>query len=157
MPLPYSDLLNTALLLARQGATQTDFRRSTSTSYYALFHWLARTCADMLVGSNASTRSQRAWRHVYRRLEHRHAKNRCAELKGDPRGFPKPILRFAEQFVAHQEKRELADYDPDHTSTKSEAVTDVTLAAQAILGIQRTHLKDRTAFAVWVLFPKPRD
>lgn len=153
----HDEFLDTAWKLARDGKTQADFRRSISTSYYALFHWLATCCADMLVGTEKMPRSRRAWKHVYRRLEHRQARNRCNELKSSHRDFPRPILRFAEQFVTLQEKRESADYDPDNQFLKTAAQTHVVFAILAIQGMRHTQVKDRRAFAVWVLFPKPRD
>lgn len=150
------ELLGAAADLAVRGGTQAHLRRSVSTSYYALFHWLAICCADMLVGTDKVPRSARAWRHVYRRLEHGKVRNRCEQLKGDSRGFPASILKFAEQFVTLQEKRELADYDPYVEILKTEALAHVQLAIVAIQGVRRTRVKDRRAFAVWVLFDRPR-
>ncbi len=56
-----------------------------------------------------------------------------------------------------QEKRELADYDPYVEIRQTEALAHVQLAIVAIQGVRRTRVKDRRAFAVWVLFDRPRD
>ena len=110
----------------------------------------------MLVGTDEVPRSGRAWRHVYRRLEHGKARNRCSQLKADSRDFPASILKFAEQFVRLQEKRELADYDPYVEVARTEALAHMQLASEAIRSVRHTRVKDRRAFAVWVLFDKPR-
>ena len=53
---------------------RTDLCRATSTAYYALFHCLARACADALAGAGGS---RTAWRQVYRALEHGQTKRCC--------------------------------------------------------------------------------
>ena len=56
---------------------QAELRRAVSAAYYALFHALARCCADTLVGATPASRSQTAWTQTYRALEHGYAKNQC--------------------------------------------------------------------------------
>ena len=51
--------------------TVYDFRRSISTVYYAVFHYLAELCATVIVGSRAAKlRPKGAWREFYRSLSH---------------------------------------------------------------------------------------
>jgi hypothetical protein len=67
------DLLETAKDLAsyRSGRPrQAHLRRAVSTRYYALFHTLAKSCADLVIGSSRGTRSEPAWNQVYRSLQH---------------------------------------------------------------------------------------
>ena len=46
----------------RKGRTrETNIRRAVSTTYYALFHCLATSNANMLVGGPGARRSQPAW------------------------------------------------------------------------------------------------
>jgi hypothetical protein len=74
-----NDLIATARRLAKASPKrprQSDLKRGVSTAYYALFHALARDCADLLVGTG-DTRSEPAWAQVYRTLEHGVAKNSC--------------------------------------------------------------------------------
>ncbi len=59
--------------------------------------------------------------------------------------------------MTFQEKRELADYDPYVEIRQTEALAHVQLAIVAIQGVRRARVKDRRAFAVWVLFDRPRD
>lgn len=152
----HDELLQTAVRLGRDGETGADFRRSVSTSYYSLFHWLAGFCADTLAGKSPARRSQRAWRHVYRRLAHRHARERCNDLKRDSRDFPEPILKFAEEFVTLQEKRELADYDPEYQALRTDARACAWSAVLAIQAVESARVKDQRAFAIWVLLQPPR-
>ena len=50
-----------------------------------------------------------------------------------------------------QAKRERADYDPEGTFDKSVVLQDVNLAEMAISQFAKVPLKDRRAFAIWVL------
>jgi hypothetical protein len=84
------DLIVTARRLARANPNrprQADLRRAVSTAYYAVFHALARQCADRFVGTGHN-RSRPAWQQVYRALDHGFAKNACFQAAN--LGFPKP-------------------------------------------------------------------
>jgi hypothetical protein len=102
----------------------------------------------LLVGGAGATRSEPAWRLVYRALEHGHARNACLDGKTIT-SFPKSIQSFATIFVAMQIKRHDADYDP-----KSEVEQDIVAIEQAIREFVRAPIKDRTAFCAHVLFRK---
>src|SRR4051812_27154040 len=70
-------LLVTARTLAEANPrrpTQANLSRAVSTAYSAVFHMLAKQCADAFAGTGAG-RSERAWNQVYRALEHGAAKN----------------------------------------------------------------------------------
>lgn len=54
-------------------------------------------------------------------------------------------------FAAMQVKRQEADYNPLHSVKKSEVETDIGAAEAAILDFEAVDIKDRRAFAVWVL------
>lgn len=51
-----------------------------------------------------------------------------------------------------QEKRHAADYDPTAVTTKSEVLIDVQTVEQVIAGFENASLRDRRAFAAWVMF-----
>lgn len=149
------DLIASANILVRSckgKPSQVSLRRATSSAYYAMFHCLARTCADLLVGGSNAARSKHAWRQTYRALEHGFAKSACKD--GIVTKFPKAIEDFANNFVALQEKRHAADYDPSVKLTKSEVIADIAAAQEAITQFQREQAKDRRAFAAHVLFKK---
>ena len=128
---------------------RTDLCRATSTADYAMFHCLARTCADTLAGRAGGSRSRAAWRQVYRALEHGQTKRRC----GHPamRGFPAAIRDFAETFVWLQSRRHLADYDPDTPFRKSEVQEDILRAQAALTRFAEAPREHRRAFAIHVL------
>ena len=85
------DFVKTARsLVGQQGAgrpRETDLRRAVSTAYYGLFHCVASSGADLLVGGKQADRSERAWRQAYRALNHGQAKNRCREITGKESRF----------------------------------------------------------------------
>ena len=152
----WDDLLNTADdLVSGTGKArkprQSNLRRAVSTAYYAMFHCLASCCADTLVGSQGADRSKPAWRQVYRALEHGFAKNSCRN-QSIVKKFPKEIEDFANAFVALQEKRHSADYDPLSSFSKLEVISDIAATRQTIKSFRSVHIKDRRAFAAFVLF-----
>ncbi len=147
-----SDFVRAARTLAQAGQVkprQVYLRRAVSTTYYAMFHALARCCADMFVGGRNADRSGPAWQQVYRALDHAHTKNQCKSRKITQ--FPAPIQDFANLFVAMQDNRHKADYDPFETFSKSEAIRDIIRIEAAIAAFDNTSVKDKRAFAAFVL------
>ena len=102
-------------------------RKAISAAYYALFHALARSNADVLVGTGESDAS---WCRVYRALDHGMAKRVLSPLK-TPIMPLSPLTIFAAAFVELQEKRHLADYDPSAVFTLEGASLLVLQATQA--------------------------
>lgn len=129
---------------------ETNIRRAISTTYYALFHCLATSNANMLVGGPGANRSQSAWRQAYRALQHGTARRRC-ERQNAIIKFPEAVQDFAERFADMQKKRHGADYDPDATFSKSDVVQDIADAEDVILCFNRVPARDRRAFAVYLL------
>lgn len=125
-------------------------RRAVSAAYYALFHCLANCCADTLVGSPGSDRSEPAWLQTYRALQHGTARARCNNL-GMIQRFPIEIQEFAEQFTFMQRKREDADYDPSLTLEQANVISDIERTEQCIARFNSASDKDRRAFAVYIL------
>ena len=128
---------------------QANLRRAVSTTYYAMFHCLAGSCADLIVGGAGASRSKHAWRQTYRALDHRTSRKRCESQ--DIRQFPVEIRDFANVFVDLQKKRHRADYDPYAVFSKLEVVQGIQEAEKIIGDFVRAPRKDRRAFAVYVL------
>lgn len=128
---------------------QADLRRAVSTIYYALFHALCRNCADSLIGTKGSDRSNPAWRQAYRSVGHKYAKRACSDQR-TMKFFPKEIEDFGNTFVSSQIKRLLADYDPSYRVTRSEVLTDIKTAESAMKKLRASRIKHRRAFAAWV-------
>ncbi len=133
--------------------SQVNLKRATSSAYYALYHCLARSGANLLVGGDGASKSKHAWAQVYRALEHNFAKNACKDAKIVTQ-FPKAIEDFANTFVAMQTKRHAADYDPTSKFLKSEVMTDIATATRAIADFDAAPIKDRRAFCAYILFKK---
>jgi uncharacterized protein (UPF0332 family) len=147
------DLLLTAdelVAAAKRKPRQSNLHRATSTAYYALFHTLARTCADLLVGTVGSKRSGPAWQQVYRALDHGYAKSACKNSSVMTK-FPREIQDFADMFVSMQVKRHEADYNPVAKAEKSAVISDIRAVEVTIGDFEAADIKDRRAFAVWVL------
>lgn len=148
-----SNLIATALALADTGRRgrprQTDLRRAVSTAYYALFHCLAASCADLLVGGSGADRSKPAWEQTYRALEHGIVRRRCQAAT--IREFPPVIQEFAHVFLDLQRKRNQADYASAGDFPKRIVLQNISDAADAIARFQQAPAKDRRAFAVYLL------
>lgn len=129
--------------------TQANLRRCISTSYYAVFHALAKACADGLIGSTKSRRPNKAWVEVYRGLEHGAGLNACKQARNI--NFPDELKDFAEAFAQLQAARQAADYNPMVRPTKATALFCISLAQQSIEAINSVSLTDKKAFATWVL------
>ena len=139
------------LLVAERGRPrQANLSRAMSAAYYAMFHCLAGCCADTVVGGSGSDRSEPAWRQTYRALEHGTARQRC-DRSAIISKFPVEIQDFAKKFVDMQEKRHKADYDPEAAFSKLTVMRDIELVTRRIEMFNQAPLKDRRAFAVYVL------
>lgn len=146
------DLLESASKLASFGRgrpKQAALRRSLSTAYYAMFHALARCCADSLIGGGNANRNGSAWRQVYRALDHGFARSQCQDQRVE--AFPPSIQAFARLFADMQVKRHLADYDPFKQFAKSEVVLTIGQVRSVILLFQQVSIRERRAFAAFVL------
>lgn len=148
------ELISLARHILEQGSTkpsQTALRRAVSTVYYALFHTLSKTGADLLVGKTKSFRSEPAWGQVYRGLEHGLARKAC-EKEATMKKFPQSIRKFGGVFVEMQKARNKADYNPHSKFSKSVVENQIARAQEAIKGFGKIDLKDQKAFCVHVLF-----
>lgn len=105
----------------------------------------------MLIGGSGASRSKHAWIEVYRSLAHGSAKAAC-EHKQVIVKFPQGIVDFAVRFVELQGKRHEADYNPYAKFYKSDVINDIDAAELVIRQFEQVDLKDRRAFASWVLF-----
>jgi hypothetical protein len=146
-------LLNTAsdLLEATRGRPrQANLKRAVSTVYYALFHCLARSGADLMIGSTKAARSEDAWSQVYRALDHATAKKACNNV-AVIRMLPQGVQELAAKFRDMQTKRHDADYNPGARFYKSAVQQDIDDTAAVIGAFDRESAKDRRAFAAFVL------
>ena len=135
--------------------SQAALCRAVSTAYYAMFHALARNCADLLIGKTPAARNRQAWSKTYRSLEHGRANAACANKKAMAQ-FPRAIRNFGGIFTNMQSRRHQADYDPSARFTKLEVMIDIDRVARAIVNFDRLDNRDKRAFCAHVLF-RPRE
>ena len=129
---------------------QADLRRALSAAYYAMFHTLARCCADTLVGATPASRSQPAWTQTYRALEHGYARNQCIRASKNDE-FPQAVRDFSERFARMQRLRQTADYAPDSDFSRSDVLQLVAQVEEDIAEFASVPAADRNAFSVYVL------
>lgn len=152
--MPDPKLADGHLAVARRLATtkrpsQSEIRRSISSSYYAVFHALARSCANALVGKTPSKRPNKAWVEVYRGLNHGICEKACQQA--NKVNFPDCIQEFADAFGQLQAIRHKADYDPALRFGKRDAETWHELARLSVQSLRAATPNDKRAFAAWVL------
>ena len=157
----YSDLLRIASGLAAGDIggsylgrpRETDLRRAVSATYYAMFHALARTCADMLVGLSRANQSRRAWVQAYRAPDHGPVRSRCNRTD-DMNEFPSVIQDFGKMLVEMQAMRHRADYAPFGAQFKRESVMNLIQEAEDAIDLfLQTDASERRAFAIYLLLP----
>ena len=131
---------------------QAELRRAVSAAYYALFHLLAGNAADIIAGARPPKGSSRRrfWSQSYRALEHRYARNQCLNL-AVMRGFSPEIQYLGATFADLQSHRQDADYNPEVTFSRAEAVRLIGNAEKAIGGFANVRRRERRDFALHTL------
>ena len=84
------ELISASRILAAGQPSQEALRRAISTAYYAMFHALATSNADLIVGARTSA-NESNWIATYRSLRHYRAEN---PLHGWPHLFSPPLPKF---------------------------------------------------------------
>ena len=103
-----------------------DIRRAVSNTYYALFHALAASNADALIGPVNNRVTAAAWTRVYRGLDHRTAER---ELRSHRNEFSQEARDFSDNFSFLQGRRHSADYDPRAVFTAQQTSVGLAVAA----------------------------
>jgi len=147
-----SRLLEAAELLIEQGDNSSAFRRrAVSTAYYAVFHALAKRCADELL--QPIGRSSDEYSRVYRALEHGTLKS-AFSLKESPLNKRQNLRTIGDSLVRLQSERHRADYLPPIANVFSlrQAQKLVNQARSAITEIEALNKQDRRILATHLLF-----
>ena len=148
-------LIEVARLLAGAPGTATRLgrprqimlRKAISAAYYAVFHALCASNADVLIGTSPAV-GRLAWSRTYRALEHGDAKNRMIQHMAD---LPPGIQTFAKTFNDLQERRHAADYNPDVRFQRSNVIALIDRAESAIHSLYTADIAERRALASLVL------
>jgi hypothetical protein len=143
-----------------------DLRRAVSAAYYAVFHTVLRAVADWVVP--ASRRATTEYARVYRSIDHTELNELCKVIttgigpknKYAPhvpsKGFSRNILDFATAVIELQEKRHLADYDPEFGITRSDTLVTINTARTALTRFQSAPDEERAVFISLLIFPPRR-
>lgn len=152
-----TDIADALIVSARRSLALADeqpieARRALSCAYYAVYHGLAKSFADALIGEDPQNRPQRAWVEAYRGLDHATCAQACKAAVAHGVGFPEGLITVAGEFEQLQKTRHLADYDPriDQITTAMAEVA-IETATDCLTAIRETPLNDILAFATWVL------
>ena len=131
--------------------SQADMRRAISTAYYALFHTLAASNAELIAGQPQSNISSFAWDRVYRRLDHGRAQN---NLRAALSLLSSSGANFARTFIDLQGRRQDADYDPNARITRSDTINIIAQAQIAIRDFAHLTQEERRLLAAQSMFDR---
>ncbi len=134
---------------------QTYLRKANSAAYYAMFHAVANSNADTLIGTTLAVRRSEEWTATQRALNHGIAKSQMLN-KSRMSTFHADIQDFSETFIALQVQRHDADYNPnpDTPPTRTQTMRNVQRARDAIKAFWAVSLQERKRFATHLLFPR---
>ena len=143
------ELIDTCRKLVTPPASDADIRRAISTAYYALFHTLAASNADLIADQPLSSRSAHAWDRVYRRLEHGRTRN---NLRADRHLLSQTGDDIVRTFIEAQGHRLEADYDPNAQLNLSLAINIITQADTAVRHFIQLTEEERRFLAAQSMF-----
>lgn len=129
-------LIDTARILAGDSSTrqrrgrprQAMLKRAISTAYYAMFHALCHSNANVVAGQSTDTQTRDSWTRTYRSLDHGPARQRMSQATGT---MEPAVQRFAAVFAQLQQQRRLADYDPHSIYSRNQVFTLISAAETA--------------------------
>jgi hypothetical protein len=135
---------------------QTHLKRAVSTAYYAMFHAVCSSAAELLPGAAGESATSAAWLQAYRGPEHTHVRNQCRNVSIIAL-YPPEIREFAQTFVEIQGRRNQADYNPLSNFSFSDADRIINRAELAINQLSSTPETVRRAFAITILLRNRAD
>ena len=125
------------------GPSREVIHRAISTAYYAVFHAINASNADIQHGTPTNAASASAWTSTYRRMRHgfatRSLRRHLFHLTQDAR-------LLANHFTNLKTARETADYDPNRLLTIGDANYWIGEARAALSVLQTMTATDRQSF-----------
>lgn len=149
-------LLDAAIQENDPEQAQAHLKRAVSAAYYAMFHAVCSSAAELLPDANTDPAVSAAWLQAYRGPEHTHARNQCRN-SGLMAPFPTEIREFARIFVENQGHRNQADYNPLFDFSPSDVSQIIEEAEIAIADLLSAPSEIRRAFAITVLLRNRAD
>ncbi len=141
---------------------QVDLRRAISAAYYGVFHFCLTAAADEFIGVTQRATSRYAL--VYRSIDHKNLRELCLEAKKatppakfapyfPTGGFGPNIQTFSTAAIELQEKRHLADYNPQPRFRTSDAKLAISTARSALHGFKQASDEQCKAFLTLLVCP----
>ena len=121
-------------------------------AYYAMYHALARSNADLLIGPSETEGSSPEWNRVYTALG---GDSAFELMQSDFSRQPEAMRRFVDVFLAAHHQRVLTEEDPETMFTVDQARDCIARAEAAISEFLSAQPEQRRAFAVQVLLDRP--
>ena len=141
------ELIRASRLLAGGQPSQEALRRAVSTAYYAMFHALTTSNADLIVGPRTPD-NESDWIATYRSLQHFRAEK---PLHGWPHLFSLPLRNFAFVIGSIKRRRENADYNPALIFAQNQVLMWIDRAEQAIIDLNAASPQERAMVAIATL------
>ena len=123
-------------------------KKAISAAYYAMFHALCYSNANVLMGRSARVARLSGWTRAYRAVDHGAAKERLLQYR--PVASP-AVRNFGLVFSTLQENRHSADYDPSARFYRANAVSLIDRAEDAIQVLLSAEDSERRELAAAVL------
>ena len=131
---------------------QARLRMAVASTYYAMYHALARSNADLLIGPSETEGSSPEWNRVYTALG---GDSAFELMQGDFSRQPEAVGNFVDVFLAAHHQRLLAEEDPVTTFTADQARGCIDRVEAAISEFLSVEPEPRRSFAVQVLLYRP--
>ena len=148
----WTELISASRLLAGGQPSQEALRRAVSTAYYAMFHALTTSNADLIVGLRTLA-NESDWIATYRSLQHYRAEN---PLHGWPHLFTPQMQNFAVVIGIIKRRRENADYNPATNFEQNQVLIWINRAEQAIIDFNAASPQERAMVAIATLAGRGR-
>ena len=136
------------------GPTNEHIRRAVSNAYYAMFHALAASNAEVLIGSPHDDLTAAAWIRVYRGVDHNRAKREFENHKDE---LSVEGENFGSVFTALQKRRHSADYDPDATFNIQDTSLWLAIATYACEEYLKAEWSERSCIAALTTIDRRRN
>lgn len=133
----------------RQGRPrQAMLKRAISTAYYAMFHALCNSNANVVAGQATDPQTRGAWTRTYRSLDHGPARQRMSQGTGM---MEPAVHQFVLAFSLLQQQRQRADYDPHSIFVRDQVFDLIDIADTATESLMSTAPRERRPLATLVL------
>ena len=133
---------------------QARLRMAVGNAYYAMYHALARSNAELLIGPSETEDSTPEWSRVYTALG---GDSAFELMQADFSRQPEAVRNFVDAFLAAHHQRLLAEEDPATTFTADQAQECIDQAEAAISEFLSVQPEQRRVFAVHLLLDRPRN